>query len=408
MQKEKELEKLFVVNKGVVVMPKGTIIYIGGFELPDKDAASHRVLNIGKAFRDCGYDVVYISESRELEVETPIEITYDLVQGFKTWYFPYPKSTLQWAHYISSIKSFKMICSKFDDVVAVVCYNYPAIAFINLCLFCNKKGIRVIGDCTEWYDAAGDNIIAKLIKGIDINLRMRVIQKKTDGLIVISSFLKNYYSKCKNVICIPPLADLDEEKWNITETKQNNEIVEFVYSGNPGRYKDKINIVLKSLALMNHENNYKFYIIGISKEQYLEIYPDDAELLKTLDNHVEFLGRKPHDECLEYIKKADFFIFIRERTRVNQAGFPTKFVESISCGTPVITTDTSDLKCYLKNGKNGFIIENIDGISECLRNVFEIDAAEIKKMKENCANSQMFSYKKYASIIEAFTAQVFK
>lgn len=45
---------------------------------------------------------------------------------------------------------------------------------------------------------------------------------------------------------------------------------------------------------------------------------------------------------------------IREKTRKTMAGFPTKVVESMSLGTPVITTDASDLADYIKHGENEF------------------------------------------------------
>ncbi|MCK9163882.1 MAG: hypothetical protein M0O93_06000 [Bacteroidales bacterium] len=37
-----------------------TILYIGGFELPDKNAAAQRVISNGKILRDLGFNVVYI------------------------------------------------------------------------------------------------------------------------------------------------------------------------------------------------------------------------------------------------------------------------------------------------------------------------------------------------------------
>ena len=46
-------------------MDKKTIIYIGGFELPDKNAAAHRVISNGKLLRDIGYNVHFMGISNE-------------------------------------------------------------------------------------------------------------------------------------------------------------------------------------------------------------------------------------------------------------------------------------------------------------------------------------------------------
>lgn len=47
-------------------MDKKVIIYIGGFELPDKNAAANRVMNNAKIMRDIGYHVVLVGVSAGL------------------------------------------------------------------------------------------------------------------------------------------------------------------------------------------------------------------------------------------------------------------------------------------------------------------------------------------------------
>ena len=41
-----------------------TILYIGGFELPDKNAAAHRVLSNAKLFKLLGYNTVFIGTDK--------------------------------------------------------------------------------------------------------------------------------------------------------------------------------------------------------------------------------------------------------------------------------------------------------------------------------------------------------
>ena len=40
-------------------MKKGTILYVGNFELPDKGASANRVVNNGKLFKSLGYEVAF-------------------------------------------------------------------------------------------------------------------------------------------------------------------------------------------------------------------------------------------------------------------------------------------------------------------------------------------------------------
>lgn len=98
--------------------------------------------------------------------------------------------------------------------------------------YCNKKGIKFISDCTEWYDPC------QTIRGrfglsyYNSQLRMLIANKKVDGMIVISKYLENYYKKCTNVIRVPALDDVSKM---LAEKEKQNDKVKFVYCGNPGK-----------------------------------------------------------------------------------------------------------------------------------------------------------------------------
>ena len=350
-------------------MSKGTIIYVGGFELPDKNAAAHRVLGNAKILRNLGYNVVFLGIDKSLRFDIPVLDTYKKVQNFDSWYIPYPKSNKQWLKYLSNIKPFIKVYNKYSDVKAVICYNYQSQAFIKLMKFCRLKGIKIIADCTEWYGIQGTNILRKIFKGIDSFVRMRIIQQKVDGIIVISKYLQEYYKRHKNVVLIPPLIDLKEDKWHVRKLENGNkDFIRLIYSGSPGYKKDKINKIIRGLYALKNSFNYEFNTIGITKEEYLKYYPEDKVIICELSNRVKFLGRMSHIESIQELSKADYSIFIRENNIVSRAGFPTKLVESISCGVPVITNNTSNITDYIKSGYNGFILDN--DIVEGLKKIF--------------------------------------
>lgn len=391
-------------------MHNGTIIYIGGFELPDKDAASHRVLSNAKILREIGYKVVFISVDQELNHDISIKATKSLIMGFDTWFIPYPSTNKQWIKYLSSIAPFIQVVSSYKDIKAVICYNYQALAFLKIRNYCRKRNIKVIADCTEWYSTKGTNIIRKILKGLDTFLRMRIIQKRIDGLIVISRYLENYYYKCKNIIRLPPLVDLSEGKWNQIVFAHGDRRTCMVYAGSPGRYKDKLNLVIETLSELAELRNYIFYIVGINKEQYLTDYKEHKDILEELDDNIIFLGRISHLESLRYVKFADFSLFIRENTRLTKAGFPTKFVESVSCGTPVVTTNSSDLAEYIIDKKNGYFLRLFSkkSLTEDIKKILLLDRSEIEMIKYQRIDVNTFDYKKYIDQTKHFIDSILK
>jgi len=384
-------------------MSNGTIIYIGGFELPDKNAAAHRVLSNGKVFRELGYNLVFIDVDKSLSFESDILDTKKNVQDFDCWSLPYPKSNKQWVKFLTDIESIKLISSKYDEVKAIVAYNYPAIALYKLRSYCRKNNIRIIADCTEWYSTRGSSVAFKIIKGLDSFLRMRIIQKRLDGLIVISKFLESYYKDHINTIRIPPLVDLDEKKWESNNSKTRDTNLRMVYSGSPGKNKDKINYIIEALYELDKYSNYVFNIVGITKEQYINYYPEHKTKLSALEERIVFLGRISHFDSLNALKNSDFSIFIREKSRLTMAGFPTKFVESISCGIPVITTDTSDIGEYFSDEKNGFFLDanSLGKMKEVFINLLDDDQA-IAEVKDRKFNKKVFHYENYVDKVSIF------
>lgn len=154
------------------------ILYIGGFELPDKNAAAHRVLAIAKGLRDSGNEVVFMGVSKDNR-ETDVLKTKSEVQGFITYSVPYPQGNSDWVKYLTDPKpaeKLMKVCGPFDGVI---CYNYQAVAFDRLRKFCRANKIKIYSDCTEWYNTNGASLPFKILKGFDTWYRMTVVQKKT-------------------------------------------------------------------------------------------------------------------------------------------------------------------------------------------------------------------------------------
>lgn len=376
-------------------MKHNTIIYIGGFQLPDKNAAAHRVISNGKIFRDLDYQVVFIDTNDDANKE---------ICNTKTSYYNFETFSMQDSYRkIISISDFLKVYKRYENsVFAVIAYNYPAIPLYKLKSFCKRKHIYLFADCTEWYGFIGDNFLHKLIKGIDSFLRMNILQPRIDGIIVISKYLENYYKPKLPCICIPPLTDTKEEKWNY-QNKKRTDTIKILYAGSPGKHKDKINVIIEAIAKANCRNIH-FLIVGICEKQFLEYYPEDKVMLEEIKGYVSFKGRVPHNQVLQLLKESDYSLFFREINRVTMAGFPTKFSESITCGVPVITNETSDLSEYLKDGKNGFILSTKDFSNDLSRLLFDISKNRVEIPK---VDNQAFDFTQYINLMKKWFSQFY-
>ncbi len=365
---------------------KGTVLYVGGFELPDKNAAAHRVLNNAKILRELGYNVVFCGVDREISASAQ---SAEIISGFESYPVPYPKSRKQWLKQMLNIGQYSYLINKFSNIRIVICYNLHAAPLAKLIRLCRRNNIKIVADCTEWYENKFSFNPVKLIKCIDTFLCMRVFQKKCDGMIAISNYLAEYFKKSvKSIMVLPPLVDLSDEKFAFQTPKTENDIPTFVYSGSPSASKESLGDVVKCFDNIT-DLDYRLIIVGVTAEQFSAMYGFSPK-----SNKIEFRGRVPHKEALNAVRQSDYAIIIRPRTRVTMAGFPTKFAEAISVGTAVIANDTSDLSLYLKDGKNGYLADE-KNLEHSLRDVL---AAPINKN----VSKEQFNYKNYITVTEKF------
>ena len=132
--------------------------------------------------------------------------------------------------------------------------------------------------------------------------------------------------------------------------------------------------------------------MGISKEQFLR--ENSHYQNSDIPNSVLFKGRVSHDTSLSYLKESDCSLIIREPTRTNNAGFPTKFVEAVALGIDVIATDVSDLGEYATMINNVYIVHD---------ELYETMEAYIKEFNRKPRNrNSVFDYRKWNKKLCAF------
>jgi len=361
------------------------VLYLGGFELPDKNAAAQRVVSNAKLLREMGSHVTFVGISKDITNAPKI------VDGFSCFPIPYPKNVIQWLRQITTyISSDKILDCQPDYVIL---YNFPALASLNVLRSCHKHGIKVIHDLTEWEQSDGYSP-RNIIKRLDTALRMRYCMKKMDGVIAISRFLYNLYKDEVNTVLMPPTVDLSNKKWNRDRDISSNSPITLVYAGSPGAgVKDRLDLIIDAVK---DRMNMRLRIIGLTKNQYEESFNKAHSHF----NNIEFFGRLPHENAIKEVCNADFQMLIRDRNRKNDAGFPTKFVESMTCGTPVIATVFSNILDYLHDGENGFVINNSQTLNDILDKIVVMDADDILRMKKNCIEMKVFDYHYYKSEFE--------
>lgn len=376
---------------------KGTILYVGNFELPDKGASANRVVSNGKIFNKLGYRVAFLGVNKQTDFEG-----VQVFDAEKHMYEEaYPRGNKAWLMHMCSIKNIQIVVDKYDDVCMIILYNVPFVLLKRVKSVFRKTGIKVVYDCTEWTGVTEGSFIKKTVKRLDEYLIRNKIADVADGLIVISKMMEKAYKKCKNMILLPPLIDITDEIWHQPKERESDDF-EFCFAGMLDGNKESLDSIVEAFCNFDAANSV-LRIIGVTEEEFCRNYPDSKELLKQKKAKIDFMGRLSHKETIKYVSNCDCYIFIRQSDTRNNAGFPTKFAEAFSSGVPIITTDISDIKHYFKG--QGTVIDTVS--------VNEIQKAMAKEVNRTnkCIerkHNKTFHYESYEDVCGEWLEKIYK
>ncbi|MBN1186525.1 MAG: glycosyltransferase [Bacteroidales bacterium] len=272
----------------------------------------------------------------------------------------------------------------------IIYYGTHTRILFPLLKYCHRKRIKLITDVSEWSDYSHLLMGRFGLIALDIHLAMTKLISKCDGVIAISSFLENYYRKQgKITLRIPVTVDTSVGKVVSRSNSQfDSKYLNLIYAGIPGK-KDLLYNVIEAIQQL-YEENYavKLHLLGLNFSTIKKKYPH-------LNNEAFICyGRVPHNQVRLYLQYADFSVLLRPGKRYSMAGFPTKFVESMNSGLPVIANLTSDLFMYLKNGFNGFVVDNSspEALKSLLKKITKMQRSQFEIMRQNALETAKLNF----------------
>lgn len=287
----------------------------------------------------------------------------------------------------------------------IIYYGCSSRFLLPLLNYSKKMKIQLIADVVEWYDYSPILLSKQWPLALDFHLGMTRLIPKCDKIITISTFLEKYYrERGKITLRIPALIDTNSHcNKELGVTDFDAKMLNLIYAGIPGK-KDMLSPIIKSVIALN-KTGYLIclHILGLSNQELKRDYGLIGQ--KGIVCH----GKVDQQQVKSFLQKADFSVLLRTSKRNANAGFPTKFVESLNAALPVIANYTSDLEQYLIEGYNGFVVNGCseNDLTEKLKIVYNHGREVWGQMRENALNTakRSFDFRLYTRILASFISQ---
>lgn len=395
---------------------KKRIVYIGSFSFPFGDAVAKRVHGIALSLKESGYQVMLVGEDAAV---SPGQISEEReIDGFTLYNIHKPASSKEHYLYRADVKLIGEKLQEWhteDEIAAVFFCGTKCWLLANAIVdICRKLHIPTIADSMDWLSARTGNILFDAVKQSDITLELCYVNKKANGVMAISKYLAEYYrSKGKKTIVVPPLSPYTTEKscGKVFNTPT------LVYAGIPCRLdrplidpsdaKDRLDIAIELLYRAHTDGiAFEFHVYGMTAEQYMTAFPHQTTVVEELISakRIAFFGRVSSEIVKQAVTDADYTILLREKSRTSMAGYPTKISESIALGTPVITTDTSDICDHVRDGIDAFLLDitDLDLAYSQLSVALRLGKEQRANIKSNAGKNASYSPTVYSEMLHKF------
>ena len=363
---------------------------------PEGDAGSIRQHSFAKIFQHLGYNVFVIGYGSDDDgtVHSYQGIEYISARGKSNSRFI---RFLNRYFFVSKVKTYLKSQKEHIDVIFVVdvlpnCFRY-------IKKYAQREKVTLIHDSVEWYSPEE---FKRGKHSFEYRLKEYTNTKAIDcnwKVVAISSYLNHYFiSKNIESIRIPVIMNIKDEELS---SNVNLDYVRFVYAGGPG-LKDNLKEMIKGFACLARENlnKLKFYIIGVTKEQLIANCKVEKKDIEKMGDSLIVLGRVERRIAKEYVKQSDFSVLLRNpNLRYAKAGFPTKYVESLSVGTPTLCNLTSDINLYAIDEENGIVVDDFspEAFAKSIIRALSISNFQKKEMRIKARETaiQHFDYRNY-------------
>lgn len=332
------------------------IAYVGPVSLPEGGAAARRMLGIARSLRDAGHEVIFGSgQLPDPGRRAPIDFAGFPVHSLGERTAEHLPVLLKHLVYLGMgrrTRDWLDALAPRPDVV--ILYAGFAAYFSRLLPWCRRRAIPLVFDAVEWYEPSSlpGGRYGPYRWSFELSARHYCVA--CGNVLAISRYLHDHYrARGCNVVRVPPT--LDVAGLPPVAPSADRAGLTIGFAGSPGHVNTFETLVDAVTTLAERGHAIRLRVAGTTSARILRTPAMRARGLRALPACIESLGAVPHADAARLVREADFTVLLRPVLRYSTAAFPTKVVESLAAGTPVICNLTSDLGEHLVDGREALL-----------------------------------------------------
>lgn len=346
------------------------VIFGDAFTFPEGNAATNRVYTYAKGFIENGVIVHVICFRNEFidnydGIIKDIRYSHPYGQTKRSKYF----LIRRWLTFRKYIRAFLLVrrIDKSDKINSVHLYTYRFSTHLAAYIAAKSVNAKVtIERCEHPLREYKNRILLQTLGNLKFSLETNLC----DAIFCISDYLIDFYRKKgftkKKILLVSSTVDAERFDGHFDPPLPFEYIA---YCGSLTLAKDGVNILIESFMKISRKYpELKLVLIGKGDTIEEEEAVKNLAIALKADTRVIFTGQMSRTEIPSYLCNARILALARPRSRIADAGFPSKLTEYLATGKPVVVTKVGEIPVYLKDNETAFLSEpdSVDAFADKL------------------------------------------
>lgn len=333
------------------------VIFGDSFTFPEGNAATNRVYTYARGFNNNGNSVHIICfENEYLSVNDgvidDINFYHPFGQRKRNKYFIL-RRLQKFIKYFKTVVLIRKINRK-DKIIAINCWTMrPSTQFFAFIIAKFLRTKMILERSEHPMRNYKDNGLSQLYGKLNLALEIKLC----DGIFCISNYLISFYNdrglSQNRLFLVPSTVDTGRFDLHFNPPLSYKYIL---YCGSLTVLKDGVNILIESYAKISEKYpEINLVLIGKGDSVKDEMFMKELVMRLNIDRKVIFLGQLPRVDIPAYLSNAEVLALARPKSKIADAGFPSKLTEYLATGRPVVVTRVGEIPVYLKDNENAFL-----------------------------------------------------